>query len=147
MNNAQLKSRVDKLEKQVMDWRREDMIETTAIAKTDSLNQLAKSYDKNIKILGLTYDIKDSRTYNKASYEAWCVKVVTTALVDTKVVKAEDVFIEVDGAKTLIRAVISNIHPLGAKSNAAIVVAFNEASFAQVGIVTIIIAKAADYHE
>ena len=40
-------------------------------------------------------------------------------------------FEKVDGERKLIRAIISNIHPLSGRNNAAIVVAFNEASFAQ----------------
>lgn len=132
MNNAQLNSRITKLEKQVEVGRSEDLIKSITIAKTDHLNQLVKSYDKNIKIVGLVYDIKDSRTYNKKSYENWCVGVVTAALIETKVVEEGDVLAEVDGVKSLIRAVISNVHPLNGRNNAAIVIAFNEASFAQV---------------
>ena len=131
MTNAKLNLRVDKLEKQVEAGRRTDLIQSISIAKTDYLNQLVKSYDKNVKIVGLTYDIKDSRTYNKKSYEVWCVKVVTAALISTKVVEEGDVLVNVNGDKSLIRAVISNVHPLSGRNNAAVVIAFNEASFAQ----------------
>ena len=129
--NAQLASRLTKLEKQVAENRREDLKTATAISKTDHLNQLIKAYDKNIKIVGLVYDIKESRTFNTKSYDEWCVKVVSAALVDTKVVKEEEVFERKGGERKLIRAIVSNIHPLNGRNNAAIVVAFNEASFAQ----------------
>ena len=60
------------------------------------------------------------------------VKVVTAALIATKVVEEKDVLVEENGEESLIRAVISNVHPLNGRNNAAIVIAFNEASFAQV---------------
>ena len=103
----------------------------TTITQTNLLNNLTKSYDKNIKIVGFKYDIKDSRTYNKKSYDAWCVRVMKGALVLTGVVKDEDVFVTTNGEKTLMRGIVSNMHPLGPKNNSAIVVAFTEASFAQ----------------
>ena len=47
-----------------------------------------------------------------------------------KVVKPEEVFIDVNRKQKLMRGIISDLHPLGNKSNSAIVIAFNEASFA-----------------
>ena len=49
---------------------------------------------------------------------------------DTKIVNEEDVFVTENGQKSLIRGIISDAHPLGSKNNSAIVIAFNEASFA-----------------
>ena len=125
-----LSTRMDQLEQQVKDGRKEDLIEATTVTQTNLLNNLAKAYDKNIKIVGFKYEFKDSRTYNKKSYDAWCVRVLKATLVDTKIVNEEDVFVTENGQKFLIRGIISNVHPLGSKNNSAIVVAFNEASFA-----------------
>ena len=127
---SQLSTRIDQLEQQVKDGRKEDLIEATTVTQTNLLNNLAKSYDKNIKIVGYKYEIKDSRTYDKKSYDAWCVRVLKATLVDTKIITEEDVFVTKNGEKSLIRGIVSNIHPLGSKNNSAIVVAFNEASFA-----------------
>ena len=130
-NVQQLAARLDALEKQVKDGQQKGLLEATVVTQTNLLNQLIKAYDKNIKIVGYKYDIKDSRTYNKKTYEAWCIRVINDTLVATKVVNEDDVFVKVNGERTLIRGIISNFHPLTGQNNAAIVVAFNEASFAQ----------------
>ena len=126
-----LSSRLDQIEKDVTAGRREDMLTVTKIAKTDLINSLVKAYDKNIKITGMTYDIKDSKNLDKKAYESWCVRIIRKALIETKVAKESDVIDTRDAEPRIQRGVISNLHPLGANNNAAIVVAFVEASFAQ----------------
>ena len=126
---ADLASSISNLEVQVKANLQKEMLKTTTITQTNLLNQLVKSYDKNIKIVGMTYNAKDSKSFNKKAYETWSVKVIKGAFVDTKVLKEEEVFVKTDGVLSLIRGIISNIHPLSPRNNAAIVVAFNEASF------------------
>ena len=129
--NAELHNRCNGLEAKIDEEVAKGMKASTHVTQTNLLSQQMKAYDKNIKNVGMTYDIKDSRTFNKEGYEAWASHVIKTALVDTKVVKHEDLFVvDADGNQKLMRGIISDIHPLGNRSNAAIVVAFNEASFA-----------------
>ena len=128
---ASLSTRIDGLEKDIAQGRKDDMLVSTTIAKTDTLNSLVKSYDKNVKVTGLTYEVKDSKNFDKQAYERWCVGIVNQALVHTKVIKEQDVFTKCDGEAKLMRGVISNMHPLAFNNNAAIVIAFVEASFAQ----------------
>ena len=129
-NNAELAARCGRIEVALKEEVKQGMKRATTITQTNLLNHQIKAYDKNVKIVGMTYDIKDSRTFNKASYDAWCLKVLKTALISTKVLKEEDVFNVVDGETKLIRGIISDLHPLGKLNNSAIVIAFNEASFA-----------------
>ena len=78
---AEVNARVDLLEKKVMQGRHEDLLTATTITQSSLLDSLTKSYDKNIKINGLKYKLKDSKTYNAKSYQTWCAFVIKTAMV------------------------------------------------------------------
>ena len=127
---SSLSARIDDLEKDIAKGRQDDLLQATKITETNRLNSLVKAYDKNVKITGLTYEIKDSKNLDKKAYEAWSIGILRKSLIDTKVIKEEDVIEKQDGEAKLMRGVISNLHPLGARNNAAIVIAFVEASFA-----------------
>ena len=96
-NNAELAAKMNRLESSVREEVQVGVKKATIVAQINLLNQQIKAYDKNVKIVGMTYDIKDSRTFNKESYEAWCAKVIRAALVSTKVLREEDVFNVVNG--------------------------------------------------
>ena len=83
--NAELQARILSLETKVGDEVMKGVKKATLVTQTNLLNQQIKAYDRNVKIVGMSYDIKDSRSLNTDAYEAWSSHVIKTALVDTKV--------------------------------------------------------------
>ena len=106
------------------------MLKATIITQTNNLNYLAKSYDANIKIVGLQYNIRDAKTLDEKMRLEWRSSVLRRALINTKILKEDELFEKGADGKPVLRGVVSNAHPLGGKNNSAIVVAFNVATLA-----------------
>ena len=130
LTNTQLAAKIAELEKQVLEGRNKDLVTATEISEKNFLNLLAKSYDKNIRIIGLNYNIKESQSLDADAKRKWFCDILKRALVDTCVVKEEDVLDKAPDGKLLMRGIVSDIHPLAQRNGATIVIAFNEAWFA-----------------
>ena len=131
LTNAQLDQKIKELEKQMADGRRADLISSTEISETNYLNLLAKSYERNIRVVGLHYNVKDSQSLDNEAQQAWFREILKRALIDTEILKEEDVFEKGPDGRLMMRGIVSNIHPLSPRNNATIVIAFTESWFAQ----------------
>jgi hypothetical protein len=96
------------------------------IEKEDMLNRDIKSYENNIKIIGLKYDIKEAQKRDDDGRTAWR-KIILDFLVTAKIVTAGKVFHQSGSNKGKeLRGILRDAHPLRQQDNAAIVVAFTE---------------------
>ena len=101
-------------------------IEVASLQKKDWLEATAKSYENNVKIAGLIYNIKDYNKLLRPAKRGWRNDILYRAFVETKVV-AEDVLFEKNAhGKRELKRVVRDAHPLGNSHGAAIIVAFTE---------------------
>ena len=112
----------EELEKKINDAK----IDVLAIEKRDWLENQCKQFENNLKISGLHYDIKDYYRKNASGRKEWRADVIQKAFVDTKVVAEDVLFAKNSNGKRELRRVVRDLHPLGNKNNATLIVAFSE---------------------
>jgi hypothetical protein len=94
------------------------------------LNRDIKSYENNIKIIGMKFEIKDAQKRDDDGRTAWRKKILDF-LVTSKITSASKVFHQSGANKGKeLRGILRDAHPLRQQDNAAIVVAFTESWFA-----------------
>jgi hypothetical protein len=104
----------------------EDRMTVLKIEKEDMLNRDIKSYENNIKIIGMKYEIKEAQRRDDDGRTAWRKKILDF-LVTAKILAASKVFHQNGANKGKeLRSILRNAHPLRQQDNAAIVVAFTE---------------------
>ena len=123
--------RVAKLEKDVEAQRKEDLISSMTIEKEDVINKDIKAYENNLKVVGLTHDIKESQKKDPISKREWRQSILRRVLVETGIVEEDKIFEKTAAGKPMIRGIIRNLHPLRQKNNSAIVIAFTETWFVE----------------
>jgi hypothetical protein len=122
---------INTLKKELDAKRKEDQLQVLEIEKEDLLNKEMKSYENNIKVLGLKFLTKDAAKRDDAGRTAWRKMVLQKCLVDTKLVHASKVFHQAGPNKGKeIRGILRDAHPLSQKNGSPVVVAFTESWFA-----------------
>jgi hypothetical protein len=118
--------------RQEFDGKREaDKLQILEVEKEDLLNKEMKSYENNIKVVGLEFLNRDAAKRNDAGCTLWRKTVLQKVLVDTCLVKADKVFHHAGPNKGKeIRGILHDAHPLHQKNNAPVVIAFVESWFA-----------------
>ena len=101
-------------------------IDVLAITKRDWLENQCKQYENNIKISGLQYNIGEYYRKTSSQRREWRADVIQRALVDTKVMAEDVLFAKSANGKKELRRIVRDVHPLGNKNNATIIVAFTE---------------------
>jgi hypothetical protein len=121
---------IDTIRSEVEQGRREDRIIILKIEKEDMLNRDIKSYENNVKIIGMKFDIKDVQRKDDEGRTAWRKKILDF-FVNSKIVTAAKVFQQSGANKGKeLRGILRDGHPLRRQDNAAVVVAFTESWFA-----------------
>ena len=114
------------LEKIIDDKIDEAKREVVAIEKRAWLENQCKQFENNIKISGLQYAIKDYYGKNAAGRREWRAAIIQRALVDTNVIAEDILFAKNSNGKKELKRVVRDVHPLGNRDNATIIVAFVE---------------------
>jgi hypothetical protein len=121
---------IDTIRSEVEQGRREDRIMILKIEKEDMLNRDIKSYENNVKIIGMKFDIKDAQRKDDEGRTAWRKKILDF-FVNSKIVTAAKVFHQSGSNKGKeLRGILRDAYPLQQQDNAAVVVAFTESWFA-----------------
>jgi hypothetical protein len=121
---------LDTIRGEVEEGRQEDRMTILKIEKEDMLNRDIKSYENNIQIIGMKFDIKEAQKRDDDGRTAWR-KQILDFLVTSKIVSASKVFHQSGANKGKeLRGILRDAHPLRQQDNAAIVVAFTENWFA-----------------
>ena len=92
-------------------------IDALVVQKRDLLESLCKQYENNVKVHGLTYNIKDYNKKNATQRREWRAEQARRAFVDTNVLKEEDLFAQNDNGKKELRRILRDAHPLGKANN------------------------------
>jgi hypothetical protein len=82
---------LDTIRGEVEEGRQEDRMTILKIEKEDVLNRDIKSYENNIKIIGMKFDIKEAQKRDDDGRTAWRKKILDF-LVTSKIVTASKVF-------------------------------------------------------
>jgi hypothetical protein len=121
---------IDTIRSEVEQGRQEDRMTVLKIEKEDLLNRDIKSYENNIKIIGMKFEIRDAQKRDDDGRTAWRKKILVF-LVTSKIVAASKVFHQFGANKGKeLRGILRDAHPLRQHDNVAIVVAFTESWFA-----------------
>jgi hypothetical protein len=108
-----------------------DKIQVLEVEKEDLINKEMKSYENNIKVVGLQFLNKDAAKRDDAGRTNWRKSILQKVLVDTGIVKADKVFHNAGPNKGKeIRRIFRNAHLLHQKNNAPIIIVFTESWFA-----------------
>ena len=105
---------------------KENRIKDLARTFDQFINRDMKSYEDNFRITGLKYDIKDAQKDGDECKDAFINRILNL-FVTAKIIPANRLFYQEGKDKgNFIAGVLRNLHPLGQRSNAAIVVAFTQ---------------------
>ena len=119
---AQLEKRVEKIER----LHQKDKLLLLTKQKKQFLNAEMKSYSDNFLVKGVLYAIRDAQGSDEI--EERFREKIARVFVDQGLLPAKRLFVCGNGPEKgrLLRGVVRHIHPLGAKDNASVVVAFLE---------------------
>ena len=101
-------------------------IDAMIVQKCDLLEALCKQFENNVKVHGLTYDIKVYHKKNATQKREWRADQVRRAFVDTNILKEEDLFVQNERGKKELKRILRDAHPLGKANNATVIFAFTE---------------------
>ena len=119
---VQLEKRIDKVERQ----QQKDKLLLLTKQKKQFLNVESKSYSDNFLVKGVVYAIKDAQ--GSEEIEERFREKIARVFVDQGLLPARRVFVCGNGPDKgrILRGVVRHIHPLSAKDNASVIVAFLE---------------------
>ena len=123
---SQALAKVTKLEADIDAKLRDAKIDAVTIQKRDWLESQCKQFENNIKVAGLTYNIKDYHKKNASARKEWRIEMLQRAFIDTNILGEEALFIKNANGKREMKRIIRDAHPLGNKNNATIIIAFTE---------------------